>query len=245
MKKFIYLIVVIGALALIVAGCGLLTVPPAEQSVADDKVKPECTTIQNGVLTYSTGHYLEDEPLIADYDIFGYNYQAHMFNGSYANSYLGRDGFPPYEGDDEAYLADYPDAEFKWYWPYRDVQLMMKWSDAWLSNKDCNDDGKLDRGYGCEPVDANSSACEGAWLTNHQWGEYEDNGETCEWDYFVKIVYPPGGPVDEDVDGYDDNTGGSILWTSFVRIQQVSNDPCVGEYGNIFAVEPAGFGAYK
>ena len=32
MKKSIYLIVVIGALALIVAGCGLLTVPPSEQN---------------------------------------------------------------------------------------------------------------------------------------------------------------------------------------------------------------------
>ena len=32
MKKLIYLIVVVGALALIVAGCGLLTVPPSEQN---------------------------------------------------------------------------------------------------------------------------------------------------------------------------------------------------------------------
>ncbi len=32
MKKLIYLILVIGALALIVAGCGLLTVPPSEQN---------------------------------------------------------------------------------------------------------------------------------------------------------------------------------------------------------------------
>jgi hypothetical protein len=61
----------------------------------------------------------------------------------------------------------------------------------------------------------------------------------------VKIVYPPGGPVDADGDGFDDNTGGSIVWGAYVRIQQVSNDPCAGEHGNIFSVRPTGFGAYK
>jgi len=170
MKKLIYLIVVIGALALIVAGCGLLTVPPSEQSELDNKAKPdkpECTTIQDGMLTYSTGHYLEGKPLIADYDIFGYNYQAHMFNGYYANVYLGRDGFPPYEGDDEAYLADNPGAESKWYWPYRDTQLVMKWNDAWLSKKDCDDDGTLDRHCGYDNYIGS-----GAWETNHQSGSY-------------------------------------------------------------------------
>ena len=40
-------------------------------------------------------------------------------------------------------------------------------------------------------------------------------------------------------------TGGSIIWGAYVRIQQVSNDTCGGEHGKTFAVEPAGFGAYK
>ena len=34
----------------------------------------DCTTIKEGVLTYSAGHYLEGEPLKVGYDIFGYNY---------------------------------------------------------------------------------------------------------------------------------------------------------------------------
>ncbi len=68
------------------------------------------TTIKDGILTYSAGSYLEGEPLKVGYDIFGYNYQAHMFNSSYFNAYANRYGYPPYEDDDDAYLAENPDA---------------------------------------------------------------------------------------------------------------------------------------
>ncbi|MDI7276965.1 MAG: hypothetical protein QME94_13385, partial [Anaerolineae bacterium] len=44
-----------------------------------------CTTIQEGILTYSSGHYLEGQPLETGFDPYGYNYQAHYFRGSYAN----------------------------------------------------------------------------------------------------------------------------------------------------------------
>ena len=172
-----------------------------------------CTTIQDGTIRDGA-----DQPVSLGYDQFGYNYQAHMFNGRYCDS-------------DRVIGGDYCDAD-----------LIMWWSDVWLSNKDCNNDYKLDRGYGCDPVNADNSACEGAWLANHQRGVNEDGSV---WTYFVKIVYPPGGVVDEDHDGYDDNTGGSIIWGSYVRVQQVSNDPALGEHGNIFSVQPSGFGAYK
>ena len=128
-------------LALIGLACVLVTVAWAGK-------KDDCTTIQEGVLTYSAGHYLEGEPLVVGFDPYGYNYQGHMFKGSYANAYLGGAGYPPYEGDDEAYLAENPGAETHWTWPYRNTQLLMKWNDAWLSNKDCDGDGKLDRHYG-------------------------------------------------------------------------------------------------
>jgi len=184
--------------------------------------KPSCTTIQDGVLTYSAGHYLEGEPLMVGYDPYGYNYQAHMFNGYYANSYLGKDGFPPYEGDAEAYLAENPDAENTWYWQYRDVWLMMKWNDAWLSNKDCNDDGKLDR-----PDDFNSYIGSGAWVTNHQSGTDEDG----HWTYFVKIVA-------QGYEGHAEFIGAPEIWGAFMVIQRVSQ-------GQYLLVPPAGFGYYK
>jgi len=156
MKKLYYLIVAIVALALIVAGCGLLTVPPSEESELDNKAKPGgCATIQGGTIFTS-----DDQVITTGYDEWGYNYQAHMFNGYYCDSYR--------------------DAE--WCQEWKDVGLMMKWNDAWLSNKDCGEqigregaflepfvpDGKLDRHF---PYDTYIGS--GAWLTNHQWGSYD------------------------------------------------------------------------
>ncbi len=207
------------------------------------KGKPGCTTIQDGVLTYSdqhANHWLEDQPLQVGYDAFGYNYQAHLFNGSYANAYLGKDGFPPYEGDTDAYLAENPDfvvylAEDKArYWQYRDVELTMKWNDAWLSNKDCNDDGILDRPS--NPIGS------GAWDTNHQSGVYDDG---TKWTYFVKIVAAPAYAYKEPANANgstipgtwytaDGTEIGPVIWGSFARIQQVSNDPSYGEHGILY-----------
>jgi hypothetical protein len=163
---------------------------------------------------------------------YGYNYNSHMFRGYYANAYLGKDGFPPYEGDTDAYLAENPEAASKWYWQYRDTWLMMKWSDTWLSNQDRNCDGLLDRGN--EEPYANSAA-EGAWLTNHMRGR-DENGK--RWTYFVKIVYPTGGPVDENNDGYDDVTGGEIIWGSFIISKQVESS-----LGCTDHINPEGWGA--
>jgi len=198
-----------------------------------------CVTIQDGVITYSDGHYLEGQPLKVGYDIFGYNYQAHMFNGSYANSYLGKDDFPPYDGDDEAYLVENPGTEGKWYWPYRDVKLMMKWNDAWLSNKDCDGDGVLDRYYGYD-----SYIGSGAWLTNHQSGYNEDGSK---WTYFVKIVAAPADAYSEGGYWYtaDGIEIGPVIWGAFAVIQRVSNDPAYDEHGLLYkSPASAGFGFY-
>ncbi len=111
--------------------------------------KVKCTTIQSGSLLYSIGHFLYGvQPLKTGFDIFGYNYQAHLFNGYYCNAYFGAAGLPPYEGDSAAYLAANPSAASHWAWPYRDTMVSMKWNDAWLSNMDCDKDGKLDRHFG-------------------------------------------------------------------------------------------------
>ena len=69
---------------------------------------------------------------------------------------------------------------------YCDIQLIMKWNDAWLSNKSCDSDLLLDRHFGYE-----SYRGSGAWVTNHQSGEYTEDGKTCKWNYFVKIVAAP------------------------------------------------------
>jgi len=202
----------------------------------------KCTTIQDGVLTYSVGHYLEGQLLQVGYDPYGYNYQAHMFKGSYANAYLGGYGFPPYEGDTEAYLNENPGAANSWVWPYRDDQLVMKWNDAWLSNKDCDGDGLLDRHYGYSGYIGS-----GAWETNHQSGSYlGEDGKTCKWTYFCKIVAAPADA--EKVDGVwytaDGTEIGPVIWGAFAIIQEVYNDQGSGEHG-IEYLSPAGPGLGK
>ena len=179
--------------------------------------KPDgCTTIQDGTLVDSN-----NEPLVLGFDKYGYNYQSHMFNGRYC--------------DNDRVIGG----------AYCDVNLIMKWSDTWLSNKDCNGDGNLDRGYKCDPENAISSACEGAWLTNHQWG-LNDDGD--KWTYFVKIVAVPTDA--ELLDGIwytaDETEIGPVIWGAYARILQVSNDKAYEEHGVLYK-SPAspGFGVYK
>src|SRR3989344_7401338 len=143
-----------------------------------------CTTIQDGTL------YTSDNRLITPgYDIWGYNYQARMFNGGYCDAYRNA----------------------AWCQPYKDVSLMMKWNDAWLSNKDCDGDGLLDRNYGYS-----SYIGSGAWLTNHMSGA---NPDGTVWTDFVKIVAKPTA-------GFNcASAGGAEIWGSFCIIQEVLNDP--------------------
>ncbi|PVX26756.1 MAG: hypothetical protein CW716_05380 [Candidatus Bathyarchaeum sp.] len=204
--------------------------------------KGDATRIKDGVLTYSAGHYLEGEPLTLGFDPYGYNYQGHMFKGSYANAYLGRDGYAPYTGDDESYLAETPEAATHWVWPYRNDYLMMKWNDAWLSNVDADGDGALDRHNGYD-----SYIGSGAWLTNHQSGEYEEDGEIIKWNYFVKIVaVPEDATLNAGVWYTNDGVEiGAEIWGAFAIIMEVVNDPGDGSHGAQY-ISPysAGFGAY-
>jgi hypothetical protein len=173
-----------------------------------------CTKIQEGTLYGSDGSLLE-----MGYNEWGYNYQAHMFNGMWC------DYHPSYRPGGSGH--DWCMTNMA------DVELMMKWSDEWLANTDCDGDGLLDRHYG--HVSYNGS---GAWLTNHEKGTYvDDGGNTCQYEYFVKIV---AAPVDAYVaDGYwfnaDDTEIGEVIWGAFAIIQEVSNDPCAGEHGLLYS----------
>ena len=189
-----------------------------ETQVLGKKVKSdECTTIQDGELETTDGRIITN-----GYDGWGYNYQAHMFNGFYCDSY--RDA--------------------AWCQSYKDVRLMMKWNNAWLSNKDCDDDGLLDRHLGFD-----SYIGSGAWLTNHQSGEYTDEaGNGCNWNYFVKIVAAPADATKENGVWHasDGKEIGPVIWGDFATIQQVSNDRCGDEHGMLYKNEaPSGFGFYR
>lgn len=170
--------------------------------------KPEPLCGKNGCATIQSGILLASDGSFIEtgYDGWGYNYQARLFNGYYCDAY--RDA--------------------AWCQEWKDVKLSMKWNDAWLSNTDCDGDVLLDRHYGFA-----SYLGSGAWLTNHQSGEYELDGKTCKWNYFVKIV---AAPADAYVDSglwynADGVAIGSVIWGAFAVIQQVENDPCAGIHG--------------
>jgi hypothetical protein len=188
MKKLMFVLI---ALA-------LLAIPSAV--IADE---PMCTTIQDGTLHASTG-----ELITTGYDEFGYNYQAHMFNGRYCD-------YDRVIGGDSC-----------------DVNLIMKWNDAWLSNMDCDDDGLLDRHHGHDGYIGS-----GAWCTNHMsGGKGKDH-----WTYFVKIVAVPGDA--ELVDGTwytaDGTEIGPEIWGAFAIVQEVESG------AGVFYLSPAGPGLGK
>ncbi len=243
MKLYRTIIISLSFILLITVGCEKLTIP-TETNNGQVKLakKGTCITIQDGILKYQQGHYLAGKPLTTGFDIFGYNYQSRMFKGSYANVYLGGDGFPPYDGNDAAYITANPNVVTKWYWQYRTTKLEMKWNDSWLSTTDCDGDGKLDRHYGFS-----SYLGSGAWLTNHQSDEYVDNGKTCNWNDFVKIVAAPSDASQTGGVWYNSSGVeiGPVIWGEFALIQEIYNDPCAGYKGKLY-VSPAGpgFGKY-
>lgn len=155
-----------------------------------------CTTIQDGGIVDSVGN-----PVSIGYDQWGYNYQAHMFNGFYNN--FSRPAVPVTEGD----------------------TLIMKWSDSWLANVDCDGDSKLDRGL---IRGEGSTGISMGWLTNQVNGTYlDENDEVQDFTNFIKIVWV--GP------------GGS-LWGQYEIIQEVLNDPAGGFVGLFSKVLTPGFG---
>ena len=189
MKRVFLLLAVMLMIIGLVAPAALAVPPPPDSE--------KCATIQGGTITDSAGN-----PLSVGFDEFGYNYQAHLFVGTYDSSDRVLDG--TYWG----LTGDYVD----------DV-LMMKWSEDWLANVDCNDDGKLDRG---------TSGVSLGWLTNHIIGDYVDaDGNVQHYTNFVKIVWT--GP-------------GSPLWNEYTVIEEVYNDPAAGFNGLLTKLGAPGLG---
>lgn len=176
-----------------------------------------CSKIKDGSILDSAGARIN-----LGYDQFGYNYQARMFNGTYDSSDRSLDGL---------YFGGAGD--------YADDSLIMKWSDEWLSNLDCNSDNSLDRG-----LDAKSGLASGfskGWLTNQVEGDYLDaDGDSHHYTYFAKIVYVGPAPVGADP------WASRRIWGVYATIEEVYNDPFGGYHGvdRTRLAHPAGFGFY-
>lgn len=200
----------------LVALMACFTVSVAVALAQPESAKNTCATIQSGTIVATDG-----SPVVIGFDKWGYNYQAHMFNGLYCDSY--RDA--------------------SWCQPNKDVKLEMKWNDAWISNVDCNGDHELDRNF-----QYTSYIGSGAWLTNRQSGSYEgSDGSVCKWNYFTKLV---AAPADATLTGNvwyaaDGTEIGPAIWGEFAQIQTISNDSCAGEHGKQYvSPDHAGFGGW-
>ena len=163
-------------------------------ALADDG--DTCTTISDGTLVSPMG-----EPLMLGFDEWGYNYTAHVFQGSYC---------------DTKHDAD-------WCQAFRKVDVMMKWNDAWLASRDCDGDGKLDRHAGSP-----SYVGSGASVTNLMHGIYEFEGQECSFLYSVTIEAVPTDA--KLLDGLWVNKAqqriGPSIWGEFAVVKQTLEDPC-------------------
>ncbi len=156
----------------------------------------QCNTIKSGDIVARNG-----DPVALGYDQYGYNYQAHIFNGLYEN--YSRPAEPVMEGTEH---------------------LVMKWSDNWLANVDCNNDFKLDRGL--DRKTGESTGVSQGWCTNHFEGDYEgSDADLHHYTYFVKIAYVGPAPS-EGPDPFEETR----IWGSYAIIEEVQTDD-FGEYG--------------
>jgi len=209
-----------------------------------------CTTVQSGLLLYSAGHFLAGTPISPGVNPYGYNYQARSFSGSFFNAYAGTDGLPPYDGDDAIYLAANPAAAGHWAWPYRGIDLAMKWNEAWLGNQDCDFDGKLDRHFGYA-----SYVGSGAWLTNHDsWTTMVGAKEFKATDFIKIVAYPADSVISTPPGLFGEGTVytptgkviGDRLWGEFVVIQYIVNDKGSGARGVLLKSQvAAGLGKFQ
>ena len=104
MKKAIVALTIL-LLVLFIVGCENSVNPIQPQTQSSNagaslakkggvSVNDGCTTIQSGELVASDGSVIE-----SGYDKWGYNYQAHMFNGYYCDAYRNAEWCQPYKLD--------------------------------------------------------------------------------------------------------------------------------------------------
>ena len=152
-----------------------------------------------------------NSPVDVGYDDWGFNYGTHTFVGFYEN--FSRPGMPVTQST---------------------TLLKVNWNDAWLSNRDNDEDGLLD--YTPYGGDCRGS---GAWCKNEIQGKYEKDGEIYIWKHEIKIIAVPvnavlSAPYDVYGNGTWYTANGqkigpqiwSYLWDGLAIMQETVNDSC-------------------
>ncbi|NRB38912.1 MAG: hypothetical protein HRU20_10665 [Pseudomonadales bacterium] len=159
----------------------------------------ECAKIKDGTILNPVG-----EVITKSEDQWGYNYKKHSFNGGYCDAYQGAD----------------------WCMEYNDIHVTMKWNNAWMSKKDCDYDGTLDRHWGHDSfIDSRAK------LTTAQHGEYiDDFGAIQHWFIEQKIKAVPSEAWQEGEYWLKENKKGKTIvigkeiWGEFAIIKETSYD---------------------
>ncbi|MFH4967533.1 hypothetical protein V8G61_04935 [Gaetbulibacter sp. M240] len=127
------------------------------------------------------------------FDQWGYNWNAHQFNGYLINAYFGDEmnenapwykKEPPFDGNVSEYAQEHPEVLDYPFWIYGDMKLVMHWNESSISSDGVYQDPIVDTD---------------AWITFHySMGE----GETS-WSQFQKYVAVDS--TDELVVYYEEN----------------------------------------
>lgn len=159
MKKFILLLVII---------TGLFFLISCEKETVTEPVN-DITLKNNSAKTDSK---------LTGFDQWGYNWQAHQFNGYLINAMFGDELYPdapwykkepPFNGDVLAYEESHPEVLEYDFWQYGDMELVMHWNEAMISRDGVYQEPILDSD---------------GWITFH----YRKGEGDKRWSQFQKFV---------------------------------------------------------
>ncbi len=165
---------------------GALALVLATLAASAAHAQSTCNDISSGLIYDSDGEVITVGP-----DDWGYNYAEHEFSGTYCDATRGAPCPTEYEA----------------------VGLYMEWNDAWLSNRDCDGDGLLDRHFGFASYRGTDAS-----ITNEMTDYYfTEAGNFCGWLYKFRAE---AAPLDASVvDGvYYSAAGdelGPVIWVEF------------------------------
>jgi len=184
-----------------------------------------------------------NNPKYTGFNEFGYNWQAHHFNGILINAVFGdfidengnpAMGMDPYTGDDEAYLAAYPflsDPSYAMFWSFRNINLVMHWNKTLISDLGVYPDSWFDSN---------------GWITFH----YSGTVENKNWSQFQKLV---AARSSDELRGYTwyDQDGNELGYASdwsdliIVQIRSTGEPPFPFMPGSYNSPVSPGLGKYK
>lgn len=171
------------------------------------------------------------------FDAYGYNWNAHHFNGILFNAIVGDNlyneeffgNWEPYIGNDEEYLEKYPLAVYL-PWDYRHINLVMHWNDELISNMGI---------YPNEWINSNG------WITFHysggeganKWSQYQKMVAAKSSDYFLNGKWY--NEADKEIGVYS-------TWDEIILIQVVNTGEVHPDFFEPYKnPESSGIGKYK